>query len=75
MPKLKNVSPLGDLDVALLGRVVEAGEVVEVTAKQAEQLGAPSENFALVREPKKTAAKKAAAKKTEAGAPSEEGGN
>ena len=32
--KIKNVSPLGELDVTLLGRLVGAGEVVEVTAEQ-----------------------------------------
>lgn len=35
MPKIKNVSPYGDLDVPLLGRVVAAGEVVEVSAAHA----------------------------------------
>ncbi len=36
--KIRNVSPLGDLDVPLLRRDVEAGEVVDVTAAQAEML-------------------------------------
>ena len=36
--KVKNVSPLGELDVLLLGRTVAAGEVVEVTTKQAAEL-------------------------------------
>lgn len=48
MPTLKNVSPYGDLDVALLGRVIEAGEEFEVTAEQKNQLGAPNENYELV---------------------------
>ncbi len=38
MLKIKNVSPLGDLDVPLLGRVVKAGEVVEVTKEQSSKL-------------------------------------
>jgi hypothetical protein len=38
MPKFKNVSPLGALDLPLLGRVVEPGEVIEVTAEQAKHL-------------------------------------
>lgn len=38
MPKFKNVSPLGVLDLPLLGRVVEPGEVVEVSAEQARHL-------------------------------------
>lgn len=35
MPQFKNVSPLGALDLALVGKVVEPGEVVEVSAAQA----------------------------------------
>lgn len=35
MPKIKNVSPFGDLDVPLLGRVVEHGHIVEVSDEQA----------------------------------------
>lgn len=38
MPKLKNVSPFGDLDVPLLRRVVQGGETVDVTDEQAERL-------------------------------------
>jgi hypothetical protein len=38
MPKIKNVSPFGDLDVPLLGRIVEQGSIVEVTAEQADIL-------------------------------------
>lgn len=38
MPKFKNVSPLGALDLPLLGRVVAAGEVIEVTTAQAKHL-------------------------------------
>lgn len=53
MPTLKNVSPYGDLEVALLGRVVEAGEEFEATDEQAERLGAPNENFKLVTSKKK----------------------
>lgn len=36
--KIRNVSPLGDLDVPLLGRTVAAGEQVSVTADQAARL-------------------------------------
>lgn len=35
MPKFKNVSPLGALDLALVGKVVDPGEVIEVSAAQA----------------------------------------
>lgn len=38
MPKFKNVSPLGALDLALVGKVVEPGEVIEVTSTQARHL-------------------------------------
>ena len=35
MPKIKNVSPSGDLVLPLIGRVVKAGEVFDVTDEQA----------------------------------------
>lgn len=35
MVKIKNVSPFGDLDIPLLGRIVAAGEIVEVTEEEA----------------------------------------
>lgn len=38
MPQFKNVSPLGALDLALVGRVVDADEVIEVSAAQARHL-------------------------------------
>ncbi len=34
MPKYKNTSPLGALELPLIGRVVEHGEVITVTAAQ-----------------------------------------
>lgn len=36
--KIRNISPLGALDVTLLRRVVDAGEVVEVTNEQGRAL-------------------------------------
>lgn len=45
MPKIKNVSPFGDLDIPLLGRVVEAGQTVEVTDEQAAILLLQEDNF------------------------------
>jgi len=36
--KIKNTSPIGDLDVPLLGRIVAVGETVEVTPDQASRL-------------------------------------
>lgn len=38
MPRIKNVSPFGDLDVPLLGTVVPQGSIVDVTDEQAEIL-------------------------------------
>lgn len=43
--KIRNVSPRGGLDVPLLGRTVDAGEVVDVTAAQAELLLEQPDNF------------------------------
>lgn len=40
MPSFRNDSPLGDLELPLIGRVIAAGEVFEVTADQAELLSA-----------------------------------
>jgi len=36
--QVENVSPLGDLDVVLLGRVVAYGEAVKVTQAQGKEL-------------------------------------
>lgn len=38
MPQIRNDSPLGDLDVPLLRRIVRAGETVDVTDDQASRL-------------------------------------
>lgn len=45
MPKIKNVSPFGDLEVPLLGRVFEQGSVIEVSDADAEILLAQTDNF------------------------------
>ena len=50
MPQIKNVSPMGDLDVPLLRRVVKAGEVVDVTEDQALRL-LPQDIWAPADEP------------------------
>jgi len=50
--KLRNVSPMGDLEVPLLGRVVKAGEVFEVPADVAELLSAQSDVWAAVKSEK-----------------------
>ena len=38
MPTIRNVSPVGDLDVPLLRKIVARGESVEVTDDQAKTL-------------------------------------
>lgn len=38
MPQIRNESPVGDLDVPLLRRIVKAGETVDVTEDQALRL-------------------------------------
>lgn len=38
MTKIKNTSPIGDLDVPLLGCTVKAGEIIEVSPERAERL-------------------------------------
>lgn len=48
MAKITNVSPVGDLDVPLLGRIVHAGETVEVTDDQAATLAAQASNWQAV---------------------------
>jgi len=50
VPQIKNVSPMGDLDVPLLRRVVKAGEVVDVTEDQALRL-LPQDIWAPADEP------------------------
>lgn len=51
MPTIKNISPLGDLDVPLLDRVVEAGEEVDVSAEDAKLLLAQPDNFVKADKP------------------------
>ena len=46
MVKVKNVSPLGDLDVPALRRIVAAGEVVEVDDELGANLLEQSANWA-----------------------------
>jgi hypothetical protein len=53
MPTLRNISPYGDLDFPLLGRVITAGETFELTAEQAKHVVYPSERFEEVPAPTK----------------------
>jgi hypothetical protein len=43
--KIRNISPYGDLDVPLLGRIVAAGEAVDVTDEAAAVLLDQTENW------------------------------
>ena len=43
--KIRNVCPIGDLDVPLLNRIVAAGEVVDVTPAQAAMLLQQASNY------------------------------
>ena len=46
--KIKNISPLGDLDVPLLGQIVKAGQTITVPAAAADRLLAQTRNFEKV---------------------------
>lgn len=48
MPRFKNVSPLGDLDVPDLGQIVEAGEEFEVSEELAPYFAAQPSNYQAV---------------------------
>ena len=48
--KFKNVSPLGDLELPILGRVVKAGETFEVPVSVGELLSAQPDVFQVVKE-------------------------
>jgi len=49
--KIRNISPRGGLDVPLLRRTIDAGEVVDVTAAQARALLPQHDNFAPADKP------------------------
>lgn len=45
MPKIKNVSPFGDLHVPMLNKIVEAGSIIEVSDDEAESLLLQEDNW------------------------------
>lgn len=45
MPFIRNINPVGDVEVPLLRRIVARGESVEVTDQQAEHLLEQTENW------------------------------
>ena len=54
MAVLKNVSPIGALDIPLVGKVVEANEEFEVPSDVAEVLLGQPDNFQAVTKSKKS---------------------
>ena len=46
--KIKNISPLGDIDVPLLGQIVKAGQTITVPVGAAERLLVQTRNFEKV---------------------------
>lgn len=48
MPTLRNINPLGAVELPLLRRVLDAGEEFEVTDEQAERLLEQTSNYELV---------------------------
>ncbi|ALV43119.1 hypothetical protein AU252_19765 [Pseudarthrobacter sulfonivorans] len=75
MPKLKNISPLGALDVPLLRRVVDAGEVFDTTEDQARVLLLQSDNYQPADKAAKTLAASLTAQQDGDGAASHDGDN
>ncbi|NHF62235.1 hypothetical protein [Microcella pacifica] len=68
MAHFRNVSPIGALDIPALGRIVQAGEVFEVTKQTEDFFDAQPGNFARVAEPKKGKSAKPAASVAPSGA-------
>ncbi|MBT2594734.1 hypothetical protein [Arthrobacter sp. ISL-72] len=75
MPRLKNISPLGALDVPLLRRVIEADEIVDVTEDQARVLLLQPDNYQPTDKAAKTLAADLTAQQDDDGAESHDGDN
>jgi hypothetical protein len=73
MPRLKNISPLGALDVPLLRRVVEADEIIDVTEDQARVLLLQPDNYQPTDKAAKTLAAALTAQQDPDGATSHDG--
>lgn len=56
--RIKNISPQGELDVPLLGRILDAGETADVTAEQGLALLAQPANFEPADKPARALADK-----------------
>jgi hypothetical protein len=55
--RLRNINPLGEVDLPLIGRTLEAGEVFEIDDERGNALLEQAGNYELVREPKPPTAK------------------
>jgi hypothetical protein len=75
MPRLKNISPLGALDVPLLRRIVEADEIIDVTEDQAKVLLLQPDNYQPTDKAAKTLAADLTAQQEPDGATSHDGSN
>lgn len=75
MPRIKNISPLGALDVPLLRRVVEAEEIIDVTEDQARVLLLQPDNYQPTDKAAKTLAADLTAQQDDDGAESHDGDN
>lgn len=75
MPRLKNISPLGALDVPLLRRIVEAEEIIDVTEDQARVLLQQPDNYQPTDKAAKTLAADLTAQQEPDGATSHDGSN
>lgn len=75
MPRIKNVSPLGALDVPLLRRIVEADEIVDVTEDQARVLLLQPDNYQPTDKAAKTLAASLTAQQDDDGADSHDADN
>jgi len=53
MPKIRNINPLGEVEVPLQRRILAAGEEFEVSDEIAERLLDQPDNYQLVTPPKK----------------------
>lgn len=75
MPRLKNISPLGALDVPLLRKVIEADEIVDVTEDQARVLLLQPDNYQPTDKAAKALAADLTAQQDNDGAESRDGDN
>lgn len=75
MPRLKNISPLGALDVPLLRRIVDAEEIIDVTEDQARVLLLQPDNYQPTDKAARTLAADLAAQQDPDGATSHDGSN